>query len=58
MDIIPLNRCQTSVIQTRRGGYRFWGPEACTVFGALFQEKKKEHKITNTKLGTKKRIFI
>jgi len=56
MDIIPLNRCQTLVIETRRGGYRFWGPEAYTVFGTLFQ-KKEEHKITNTKLGTKKNIY-
>jgi len=31
----------------------FGGPEAYTGFGALFQ-KKKERKITNTKLVTKK----
>ena len=33
----------------------FVGPEAYTIFGTLF--KKKEYKITNTKLGTSEYLF-
>jgi hypothetical protein len=56
VDIIPLNRCQTSVIQTRRGGYRFWGPEAYTVFGVLFQKKRTQN--YEYKIKYEKIIFI
>ena len=37
-------------IHTYRGSFRFLGPEAYTIFGALFMKK-------NTKLGTKVNIY-
>jgi len=40
MDTIPLNRCQTSVIQTRRGGCRFLGAWSFNGFGGPLLEKK------------------